>query len=122
MTCRVTGHAGRAPAVGLLLLLLGGCGTEASSGLGLPDSVLVEVIAEVHLADARADHTGQPQDSLRAAALAPFDLDTVAFQRMLDYYAEHPAVYAPLYGQALDLLIREQRQEENASDEASLAP
>ena len=95
----------------LLLTALTGCGTEHPAAPSLSDSLMVEVLAEVHLADARAAHTGESRDSLRAAALAPFDLDTTAFQRALDYYAEHPDAYAPLYARALDQLIRERRLE-----------
>lgn len=94
-----------------LLLALTGCGMDTPTAPNLSDSLMVSVLAEVHLADARAAHTGEPRDSLRVAALAPFDLDTLAFQRVLDYYAEHPDAYAPLYARALDLLIRERRLE-----------
>ena len=76
---------------------------------GLSDSLMVEVLIDVHLAEARAAQTGEPRDSLRAAALAAYDLDTLAFNRALDYYARHPDAYTPLYNQALDRLLSERR-------------
>ncbi len=94
-----------------LFLTLTGCSAEHPAAPGLSDSLMVDVLAEVHLADARAAHTGESRDSLRAEALAPFGLDTLAFQQALDYYAEHPDTYAPLYARALDQLIRERRLE-----------
>ncbi len=91
------------------VLLLAACGSPSPAAPGLSDSLMVAVLAEVHLADARAAHTGAPRDSLRAAALAAFDLDTLAFQRALDYYAAHPDAYTLLYDRALDQLARERR-------------
>jgi hypothetical protein len=71
---------------------------------------MVEVLIGVHLADARASHTGAPRDSLRAAALAALGTDTAAFARALDYYALHPEAYQPLYDRALDRLLDERRR------------
>lgn len=94
------------------VLFLTACGTEHAADPGLSDSLMVEVLAEVHLADARAAQTGQRRDSLRVAALATFDLDTLDFQRALDYYAAHPDALAPIYTRALDQLVRERRTEQ----------
>lgn len=93
----------------LVALLATGCGADAPAEPGLSDSLMVEVLIGVHLADARAEHTGEPRDSLRAAALAEFGTDTVVFGRALDYYAHHPEAYQPLYERALDRLLDERR-------------
>ncbi|MEP0548412.1 MAG: DUF4296 domain-containing protein [Rhodothermales bacterium] len=93
----------------LVAVLVAGCGSESPSAPDLTDSLMVDVLVEIHLADARASHTGEPRDSLRAAALAAFDTDTVAFNDALDYYARHPEAYQPLYERALDRLLNEQR-------------
>ena len=95
--------------VAALGLLGVGCGTEAPGAPEFTDSLMVDVLVEIHLADARASHTGEPRDSLRAAALAAFDTDTAAFHDALDYYARHPEAYQPLYERALDRLLNEQR-------------
>ena len=92
-----------------LLILAAGCDPGVPAEPGLTDSLMVEVLIGVHLADARAAHTGEPRDSLRAAALAEFATDTVAFERALDYYAHHPEAYQPLYERALDRLLDERR-------------
>ena len=93
----------------LVAVFLVGCGTDSPSAPDLTDSLMVDVLVEVHLADARASQTGEPRDSLRAAALAAFGTDTVAFHDALDYYAHHPEAYQPLYDRALDRLLNEQR-------------
>lgn len=94
----------------LLALLTAGCDTEAPREAGLNDSLMVEVLIGVHLADARAEQTGEPRDSLRAAALADLGTDTAAFSHALDYYARHPEAYQPLYDRALDRLLDERRR------------
>jgi hypothetical protein len=92
-----------------LALLAAGCGSDVPAKPGLSDSLMVEVLIGVHLADARAEQTGAPRDSLRAAALAEFGTDTTAFNRALDYFAHHPEAYQPLYERALDRLLDERR-------------
>ena len=93
--------------VGLLgLLLAAACTPREAPPPNLPDSVMVAVLVDVHLADARADRTGAPRDSLRAAALERHGLDTLAFGRAVAYFAAHPEAYLPLYDAALDRLLR----------------
>ena len=99
------------------LLGVAGCSPGEPAAPVLPDSAFVDVLVDVHLADARASHTGAPADSLRAAALARHGLDTTAFRRALDHYAENPDAYAPLYDEALDRLLR--REEAGAGEPES---
>jgi hypothetical protein len=94
----------------LLTLLTAGCDAEVPGEPGVSDSLMVEVLIGVHLADARAAQTGEPRDSLRAAALDALGTDTAAFGRALDYYAHHPDRYQPLYERALDRLLDERRR------------
>lgn len=100
----------------VIALFASGCGPDGGALSGRPDSLMVEVLVEVHLADARARVTGEPADSLRAEALGRYDLDTLAWRRMLAYYAAHPHEYLPLYDDALDRLLREQRGADAPSD------
>ena len=93
------------------LLLAAGCSPGEPAAPALPDSAFVDVLVDVHLADARAGRTGEPADSLRAAALAHHGLDTAAFRRALAFYAAHPDAYAPLYDEALDRLLGESEVE-----------
>jgi hypothetical protein len=86
-----------------------GCDADVPAEPGFSDSLMVEVLVGVHLADARASHTGEPSDSLRAVALSAFGTDTATFHRALDYYAHHPDLYQPLYERALDRLLDERR-------------
>lgn len=97
-------------------LFASGCGSNGGASSELPDSLMVEVLVDVHLADARAHVTGEPADSLRAEALGRYNLDTLDLRRMLEYYAGHSDEYLPLYDDALDRLLREQRGAPAPSD------
>lgn len=91
------------------LVLAVGCDADVPTEPGVGDSLMVEVLIGVHLADARAEQTGEPRDSLRAAVLTDLGTDTAAFGRALDYYAHHPTLYQPIYERALDRLLDERR-------------
>lgn len=99
----------RSTALVLGLLALAGCNDGGPAGPGIPDSLMVEALVEIHLADARAAHSGEDRDSLRARALDAHGLDTTDLARALDYFAEHPEDYQPIYDLVLDQIIREQR-------------
>lgn len=92
-----------------LILLLTGCEQHGRAPLGLPDSLMVDLLVDVHLADARASQTGASADSLRLEALEQYELDTLGFQEMLAYYAAHPEPYLAYYDEALDRLLHLQR-------------
>lgn len=75
-----------------LALAVGGCGAPTGEP-PVADSTLVDVLAELHLADARAalDSTRSGHaDSLRAVALAAHDLDDAALADRLDALARAP--------------------------------
>jgi hypothetical protein len=99
------------PRLGLAVLLgavvLAGCrpGERPPRGI-LQDSTLVEALVGVHLAAARASHTGEPIDSLRAAALARVGTDSVALHRALDAYSRRPEALVALYDRVLDRLAQ----------------
>lgn len=64
---------------------------------GVRDTLLVSVLADLHLADARAETTGEPADSLRALALAAHGLDEDALAARLRRATRTPDDAARLY-------------------------
>ena len=101
-------------AIGLLLLaaypMLSSC--RASSGSSdeiTADSTHVETIVNLQLADARAEITGEPADSLRKAALALHGLDSTGISTVLDAYVHDPENAVALYERAGEKLTEEQR-------------
>ena len=95
------------------LLALTGCGGEAGGDAELAvDSLLVEALVDLHLADARAalDSLGPgAADSLRHAALAAHALDSAALSHRLGALAEAPDVARATYDAVDDRLAEERR-------------
>ncbi|MDT0631912.1 hypothetical protein RQM47_15065 [Rubrivirga sp. S365] len=102
------------------LVALAGCGGAAGGVAPAVDSTLVDALADVALADARAalaDTTGGAgrapspggaADSLRAVALAAHGLDDAALDRALDRLARDPALAEATYA-AVAQRLRDER-------------
>ncbi|OZC02610.1 hypothetical protein BSZ36_06255 [Rubricoccus marinus] len=92
------------------MLLLAACGEspEASGEEGAvpTDTTLAIILADLHLADARAETTGEPLDSLRALAFAHHGTDSVAVERRLREHSEQPEDVSALFGAVQDILRR----------------
>ena len=92
-------------------VLAAACGGDAPPPL--PQARLVDVLTELHLAEARADLFQAPdaRDSARTAArvavLARYDLDTLAWNRALDAFARAPDSLAAAYDSVLVRLASE---------------
>jgi len=126
MSAQASGHAGerarrsarahacplarpRACALALFLLLLGcGGGPGDAEPEVTPDSLLADALVPLHLADARADATGEDADSLRAAAYAHVrrttGLDSASVTTRLAAVTRRPDEAAALYRLVADRL------------------
>ena len=74
-----------------------------------PDPALVDVLTELHLADARAARDGLDADSLRDVALAQHDLDAAGLDRQRDALADDPD-YATAVYQAVETRLASERR------------
>ena len=93
-----------------LLMLCGGCSDEAPpSGEAVVDSLHADLLMDLHLADARAEITGEPADSLRSEALAAHGLDSLELSALLERYSERPETAVALYERVAEELSAEQR-------------
>lgn len=107
MTARVAGLA-------VAVASVSACGAPSGQAPDV-DSTLVEVLADGHLADARAalDTTGRDQsvvaDSLRRVALAVHDLDSAALAARLGALAADPVLAQATYD-SLDARLALERQ------------
>ena len=97
-----------------LALALVGCGAETASGDEGPpvDSTLVALLADLHLADARAslsaDSTGETaRDSLRAVAFAAHGTEADRVEDRLDALGRDPELARATYGAVQDRLESE---------------
>jgi hypothetical protein len=91
---------------GLLGAALSACGTAADHP-PLADSVMVAVLAELHLADARAEVEGNVPPAIRDSVLARHGLDSARYAAALQYYVAHPDTFEALYGRVVDRLEAE---------------
>ncbi|HLA63731.1 MAG TPA: hypothetical protein VK610_04845 [Rhodothermales bacterium] len=81
-----------------VLLLVAGCrDPEGEREPPPPDSTLVAVLTELHLADARAETTGASRDSLRRVAFEAMGTDSAAVSRALDEAARDPLAAEALW-------------------------
>ena len=101
-------------AVGLALVL-GGCSNTGPESLDRPepDSLLVDALVTLQLADIRAEQSREPADSLRREAYAAIQrssrLDSTAIADALTRAAHDPASAALLYERVADRLTAELR-------------
>ena len=93
-----------------VLMLCGGCsGEEAPSDDVVVDSLHADLLIDLHLADARAEVTGESAESLRSEALAAHGLDSLELSALLEQYSEHPETAVALFERAAEQLSTEQR-------------
>lgn len=110
----------------LSLVLLAACGSPFAETPPVADSTLVNVLAELHLAEAHEQMRRQGQlapgaptpglarapdsttagvpPALRDSILAYYGTTPAELQAALDYYARHPEQYTDLYDRVLDRL------------------
>ncbi len=89
------------------LLTLSACSAITSEEPPIADSTMVEVLIELHLADARLELQYNLVPVVRDSILFKYGLDEQRFRAILDYYADHPEEYAALYTTVLDRISDE---------------
>lgn len=87
---------------------LSACSSLISDVPPVADSTMVNVLVELHLANARTELQSDLVPALRDSILADNGLDTLRFRTALDYYVEHPEDYLKIYSSVLDQLSAEQ--------------
>lgn len=97
----------------LLAFTSAACGTRHHGSAGIPDSVMVNVLYDLHMAGARinADETGS--SDARDAVLSRHRLSEQQYRRAMRYYARNQQEYVMLY----DEVVR--RLEDRANSGAS---
>lgn len=99
--------------IAALLLIAGsaffGCspGMSDASSVPVPDSTMVELLIELHLAEARKDILGSDETAIRDSILLQYDVSPEAFETAVQYYTENPDAYLNIYTRALDKLSDE---------------
>ena len=106
-------HPARTCVLALAVLLsLSACSSSTAEAPTVPDSMLVDVLVGLHLAEARAQlqgaqFQGEVPENMRDSILARYHLDADRFAAIMEYYVAHPDSYATLYRNVLNRLSNE---------------
>ena len=93
----------------ILILLNLGCSGITDKNPSLSDSLLVNVLTEIHLADARIALDADVPEQLRDSVLEKFGVSKNEFDESIVFLAEHPDRLAEIYGQVVDRLVAESK-------------
>lgn len=97
--------------LGLLLLCFSvfACSNQETSDVlpPLSDSTMVQVLIELHLAEARVDFFQEDQIGFQDSILAHYDIRQDDFEKNMAFYKENPDVYHKIYSEVLDQLSDE---------------
>lgn len=98
-----------------------GCGSETETNT-IADSTMVDLLVELHLANARIEITDRPLPVPRDSILRSYGVDSTAFSEAISYYAHNPDEYSRVYGRVLDRLSAERLPVDEQSDPDVTAP
>jgi Domain of unknown function (DUF4296) len=87
----------------LVVIILAGCQQGGTREIVVSDSLLIEVLADLHLVDARNRFPDQPA-GLRDSVLAYHKVDSAAFRIAMADFVQYPDELTNLYNSVLDRL------------------
>ena len=93
-------------AVLVLLAALTGCGLNDSAP-PLDEDTFVEIMAQLHVLEARFEIHEDLPAALRDSLLARFDADSTALAETQAFYVQHPEVFRDLYARIIDRINAE---------------
>lgn len=102
----MTLHALRRLCLGAVLFAAA-CSTKDAHLPASNDSLLVEVLVDLHLLDARSTIVKDVQPGRRDSVLWRHGLDSAGFEAAMRRYLDHPEAYEALYGRVVDRLNAE---------------
>lgn len=113
MTYRPSEDHRTGPGATLLLALaiglLPACSALNDDPPPLADSLMVDLMMDLHLAKARGELFQDVPPGTRDSVLARHNLDRARYEAIMDYYVDHPEAYLNLYNQLLDEINQERR-------------
>jgi len=85
----------------------GGCALLEPDTPSIPDSTLVEVLVELHLAAARQEQVGDVPAQFMDSVLQAYQVDSLAFKARMQQLAAHPQEAMQVYERVLERLQEE---------------
>jgi hypothetical protein len=114
----------------VMIVAFGACNQpEEQPQVLLPEEQMVQVLVELHLAEARVELIQIPQDSIRpllkqrySDIFTQLEIDTTAFNTTFEYYEQHPTEMDLLYEKVIDNLVeREATYRTNTPDSTEVS-
>lgn len=89
--------------------MMSGCADKVTgtSPTPVPDSVMIELLIEMHLVEARIEMHNEPMLEARDSIFMQYGITPAIFGEAMDYYTENPDAYLKIYTEALDKLSDE---------------
>ncbi len=91
------------------VLSLSSCSNQDLEEIAPPlsDSLMVQVIMELHLAEAKTELFKEDQTDFRDSILIHYGVSRADFEANMAYYRENPDAYHKVYSEALDQMSNE---------------
>lgn len=91
------------------LLLCSACSNQDVNSFtpAVSDSVMIELMIDMHLAEAHAEILNQPIDGLQDSILSHYQLSREDFESNMAYYRENPDAFHKVYSEVLDKISEE---------------
>lgn len=91
------------------MILLPACSgqTPTESAPAVADSTMIELIIELHLAEARSQVTETDLAAARDSIFLYYGIEHDAYAAAMDYYSRNPDEFVKIYAEALDRLSDE---------------
>lgn len=100
-------------AAALCLLVLAGC--ERSAGPPIADSLFVEILTDLHIAEAEVAMREDADAALRDSVLDAHGTTTGRFEETLEFYANDPEAYLEIYNAVINRLNQMEQEERRAA-------
>ncbi len=91
------------------LFLLPACSNQALEEIAPPlsDSLMVQIIMELHLAEAKVELFKEDQIDFRDSIFSHYGVSKADYEANMAYYRERPDEYHKVYSEALDKMSNE---------------
>ncbi len=95
-----------------LTLSFAACSNQGVADIepSVSDSVMVQLMIDMHLAEAHAEILKRPIEGLQDSVLAHYQMSRKDFEANMTYYRQNPDKYHKIYSEVLDKISEERFQ------------
>lgn len=94
------------------MLILGACSNQDVNDFtpAISDSLMIQVLIDLHLAEAHAEILNQPIDGMQDSILMHYAFSRDDFEANMAYYRANPDAFHKIYSEVLDKISEERFQ------------